>query len=309
MEEKTRKLRSCTGTDVMKTAQDCFACFYSQLNRTMKYAGMDGEQGRQIIRKAASIIERASLDEVPARTSTQMYRILVKEIGRDPYEQVKETCNLRAIERFPSLRCMIREVPDRLEGAVRVAIAGNSIDFGVTDEIDIDESLSEAFRLSLEGYEHFAEELDMATRILYLCDNAGEILFDRVLIEFLKKQGKKVIAAVKGYPVINDATLHDATVAGLHECATIIDNGNDGVGTLLELCSSLFMHEYRNADLIISKGQANYETLYQTRDSRIFFLFKIKCQAMADFLNRRNKDIVLLNGGRSHAPTNLPGPA
>jgi uncharacterized protein with ATP-grasp and redox domains len=108
--------------------------------------------------------------------------------------------------------------------------------------------------------------------------------------------GKEVIAAVKGSPVINDATLDDAAAAGLHECAEVIDNGNDGIGTLLEACSRRFMDAYRSADLIVSKGQANFETLVQERDQRMYFLFKVKCPVVAAFAQRGNGDIVLTGG-------------
>jgi hypothetical protein len=191
---------------------------------------------------------------------------------------------------------MAAQAPDRLEGGVRVAIAGNVIDFGIYEKIDLDRSLSESFRLPLSAidYRNFAQAVANARRILYLCDNAGEIVFDHVLIETLRDRGKDVTAVVKGSPVINDATLEDAAAAGLAECAAVIDNGNDGIGTLLEACSQRFMDAYRSADLIISKGQANYETLVQTKDARIFFLFKVKCPVVARVLSRENGDIVLM---------------
>jgi len=189
-------------------------------------------------------------------------------------------------------------LPDRLEGGARVAIAGNVIDFGIYERIDIDRSIEEAFRLPLSATEYLAfhRAVDRANRVLYLCDNAGEIVFDRVLIEILRDKGKDVIAVVKGSPVINDATRDDAFAAGLHECATVIDNGNDGIGTLLEDCSTQFLDEFRLADLIISKGQANYETLAQAGDERIFFLFKVKCQVVAAFLKLEGGDSVLIGG-------------
>jgi len=186
---------------------------------------------------------------------------------------------------------------DCLEGGVRIAIAGNVIDFGIYENIDLDRSLAESFDLPLStiDYRNFSEAIAKSRRILYLCDNAGEIVFDRVLIETLLERGKDVTAVVKGSPVINDATLEDADAAGLMECgAAVIDNGNDGIGTLLEACSPRFMDAFRSAELIISKGQANYETLVQSRDARIHFLFKVKCPVVARVLGREDGDIVLL---------------
>ena len=284
----------------MRTKRDCLPCFYKQIRRTLTYAGVNGERGRRIKRKAEAIIESASFDEIPARTTTLIHRLIRRETGVDPYQQIKETYNRLALERLPELRRMVHENADRLEGSVRVAIAGNVIDFGIFESVDLDKSLAESFSLplSLADYRNFSKAVHSARRILYLCDNSGEIVFDRVLIETLRDMDKDVTAAVKGFPVINDATLADAAHAGLSECATVIDNGNDGIGTLLESCSPQFMERYRSADLIISKGQANYETLMQTNDERVFFLFKVKCPVVAGFLNRENGDIIL-TGGKS----------
>ncbi len=298
MEEKTRRRCADPGTRIVKTELECLPCFYGQIERTLAYAGINGDRGRRIRRTAEAVIERASLDEVPARTTTLIHRILNREAGADPYLQVKDLYNRIALQKLPELRKRAAEKADRLEGGARVAIAGNVIDFGIYEKVDLDHSLGEAFRLPLSDAEYraFSQAVKKADRILYLCDNAGEIVFDRVLLEILRDMGKDVTAVVKGSPVINDATRADADAAGLAECANVIDNGNDGIGTLLEACSPLFLEAYRSADLIISKGQANFETLVQTRDERIFFLFKVKCPVVANSLKRKNGDIVLMRG-------------
>ena len=282
----------------LKTELECLPCFFGQVARTLKHAGVNGDRGRDILRRAERVIEKASLDEVPARTTTIIHRILREETGLDPYKKVKDTYNRIALEMLPALRRRVDSPDDRLECGVRAAIAGNVIDFGIYESIDLDRALEESFRLPLTGgvYPVFAQTVKASNSILYLCDNAGEIVFDRFLIEVLRDRGKKVTAVVKGSPVINDATLDDARAAGLHECSTVIDNGNDGIGTLLEACSPRFLEHYRSADLIISKGQANYETLVQEKDERIFFLFKVKCPVVAAFLKRSNGDIVLSRG-------------
>ena len=283
----------------MKTELECLPCFFGQITRTLGYAGVNGDRGRGISRMAETVIENASLEEVPARTTTLIHRILRSQTGADPYRQVKELYNEIALDRLPALRRMAAGAADVLDGGVRIAIAGNVIDFGIYDSIDLDSSLEESFLLPLSETDlrAFSQAVRSARRILYLCDNAGEIVFDRVLIEVLRDMGKIVTAVVKGSPVINDATLDDALAAGLRECSTVIDNGNDGIGTLLEVCSAQFLAAYRSADLIISKGQANYETLVQERDERIFFLFKVKCPVVASFLKRENGDIMLKGGG------------
>ncbi len=290
----------------MRTELACLPCFSGQIERTLAYAGVNGSAGLRIRRKAERILERASLDQAPARISTEIHRMIREETGIDPYRQVKESYNRIALDRLPDLRKMAEAAlpgtgrTDLLEGCVRLAIAGNVIDFGIYDRIDLDRSIEESFALPLSSdtYAAFANAVEKAGSVLYLCDNAGEIVFDRVLIEALQGMGRSVTAAVKGVSVINDATRADAEAAGLiGSSLRVIDNGNDGIGTLLELCSPEFLDAYRSADLIISKGQANYETLAEERESRIFFLFKVKCPVVARSLDRPEGDIVLMRGG------------
>ncbi len=282
----------------MKTELACLPCFFGQVSRTLEYAGVNGERSLGIRQRAEAIIAASSLDDVPARTTTIIHRMLREETGVDPYRSVKEAYNRIALERLTALRRMAAACSDRLEGSVRIAIAGNVIDFGIYKSIDLDRSIEESFQLPLtsSSYRVFAGKVAAARRILYLCDNAGEIVFDRVLLETLRDMGKDVTAAVKGSPVINDATFEDAHAARLQDSARVIDNGSDGIGTLLETCSKDFLDLYRSADLVISKGQANYETLTLEKDKRIFFLFKVKCSVVASFLQKPDGDIVLTGG-------------
>jgi damage-control phosphatase, subfamily I len=282
----------------VKTDLECLPCFFGQITRTLNHAGVNGDRGRSIARRAGTIVADASLDDVPARTTTLIHRLLRKESGVDPYHEVKTTYNRIALELLPELVRLAAEMPDRLEGGVRAAIAGNVIDFGIYDHIDLQRSIKESFHLELSpgALGSFRRAVGSARSILYLCDNAGEIVFDRVLLGILQEKGKSVTVAVKGAPVINDATREDAAAAALTEYTELIDNGSDGIGTLLESCSERFMNAYRSADLIISKGQANFETLEQTGDPRLFFLFKVKCPVVARALDRENGDIVLMQG-------------
>jgi hypothetical protein len=282
----------------VRTDLECLPCFFGQITRTLNHAGVNKEQGRSIARRAGAIVDRASLDEVPARTSTLIHRLLRSESGVDPYREIKTTYNRIALDLLPGLFRMAAEMPDRLEGGVRAAIAGNVIDFGIYDHIDLQRSIDESFHLELSraSFDAFRQAVDSAGRILYLCDNAGEIVFDRVLLRILQEKGKSVTVAVKGAPVINDATLDDAHEAGMTEYTELMDNGSDGIGTLLESCSARFQDAYGSADMIISKGQANFETLEQMNDQRLFFLFKVKCPVVARALGRENGDIVLMQG-------------
>jgi uncharacterized protein with ATP-grasp and redox domains len=139
-------------------------------------------------------------------------------------------------------------------------------------------------------YDLFKESLNKAKKILYIADNAGETVLDKLLIEQIKKPVKY---AVRSKPIINDATIEDANDAGIDEIAEIVSSGCDAPGTILDLCSDEFRKIYENADLIISKGQGNYETLSgQTRP--IFFLLKVKCPVIARDIDIKTGSIILI---------------
>jgi uncharacterized protein with ATP-grasp and redox domains len=169
-----------------------------------------------------------------------------------------------------------------MEAAVRLAIVGNLLDVGAKTQLD-DNAVLAAFQNALTAplrgsVEELSEAIRNARSILYLADNAGEIVFDRDLLAQIPLGNLAV--AVRGYPVLNDATLADAEQAGVSHLCELISNGSDAPGTILKDCSSTFQDRFESADLVISKGQGNYETLAGT-DKHIFFLLKIKCDVLS----------------------------
>jgi len=201
---------------------------------------------------------------------------------KDPYLKVKQAFNRLALKMLPQIECAVGEADDPFEMAVKFAIAGNIIDSGAKaalSENEVLETLNKTVAMPLLGdTDSFKKAVNNARDILYLTDNAGEIVFDRLLINFLPK-GRTVLA-VKGCPVINDALIADAEAAGLTKLIKVIENGSDAPGTILEDCSAEFIEIFKNADIIISKGQGTYETLSGRREN-IFFLLKVKCPPIA----------------------------
>ena len=182
--------------------------------------------------------------------------------------------------------------------AVRFAIAGNIIDFGVHSEIDdavIRDTLDRAVEAHISDHSlcEFKSAVELAADILYLGDNAGEIVFDRLLIEQLPCE--KVTYAVRGKPIINDATFVDAQFAGITELVEVIDNGSDAPGTLLDDCSQEFRARFEEADLILSKGQGNYESL-SDGTGNIVFLLMAKCPVIARDIGYDVGSFVLKSG-------------
>lgn len=266
----------------MITEIDCFPCFLKQTIIALRqYYGLK-DIHQEIIHGVLAIMQDADMTKPPAFTTTFIHRLIRDRLGEDPFKKIKYEYDNIALGLYPGLKEKVKSSADPLWTASRLAIAGNIIDFGIFTSIDIEGSVGKALeaRIAVDDYPSFRKAVQETDEILYLLDNAGEIVFDRLLIEELAASGKKVKAVVKGSPVLNDVTLDDALQTGLTEVCQVIDNGSDAIGTILEFTSPEFQEEFRSAELIISKGQGNYETLTGT-DKKTYFLFQAKCEVVA----------------------------
>ena len=203
-----------------------------------------------------------------------------------------------ALGLYPTLADHVRMAPEPFDTALRIAIAGNVIDMGIYTDIDeraLHDAVSHAMESPVSGDVHeLADAVAGAEDILYLADNASELVFDRILIEQLPPDD--VTVAVRGGPVLNDATKRDAHAAGLTGVVNVIDNGSDAPGTILEDCSPEFRERFDRADVVIAKGQGNYETLCDV-DRDIFFALKVKCPLIARNIGSSVDSLALKRSG------------
>lgn len=283
----------------MRTYFDCIPCFVRQALDSVRMTTDDEQVQEKVLREVLRLGSEMDLRRSPPAMAQRIHR-LIREItgAKDPYLEVKNRYNRLALEMYPDLKERIETSTDPLEAALRLAIAGNIIDLGVKTSIkesDIEEIINDSLTADFDGrqIEEFRNAVSRAEKILYLADNAGEIVFDRLLIERLPCE--KVTVVVKGVPVINDAMLEDAEFAGLTEIVEVIDNGSDAPGTILESCSQTFRDRFEDADLIIAKGQGNYETLSDI-DKDIFFILKAKCHVIAKDLGCEMGEMILQRG-------------
>jgi len=268
----------------MKAYLDCYPCFLNQALKTARLHTSDEKKIKHILDKVAVALPRVDFAATPAEIGREVYRIIAQESGiEDPYQQLKEIWTDKALALYPHLKKLIRTSADPLFMAVRVAIVGNVIDFGVNRAFDLEKEVEQILHqpLVINHYQRFKERLEKASRILYIADNAGETVFDRLLIE---EMTKPVVYVVREKPVINDAVQEDAEAAGIAEVAEIISSGVDAPGTVLSLCSDEFREMFLKAEMVISKGQGNYEGLSGERGP-LFFLLKAKCEVIARELN------------------------
>ena len=279
----------------MKTFFDCIPCIIRQTLDSVRLVTPDEAVHQRVLREVLRTAAEMDLRQTPPEMAQWIHRRIREHVGQgDPYRQIKDRFNQMALKLYPTLQDWVRNASIPMETAVRLAIAGNVIDFGVNSQLSeeqVRQSVMHALSVSLDAdVEEFSRAVSQARRILYLVDNAGEIVFDRLLIERISPG--KVTVAVRGFPVINDATMTDAEDTGLVELAEVIDNGSDAPGTILSDCSKPFVDCFNEADLIVSKGQGNYETLSEV-DKDIYFLLKVKCPVIARDIGCEMDSLVL----------------
>jgi len=263
----------------------------------------------RVMRRVMRALRNMDMRRSPPVMAQRIHRIIRETTGNpDPYREVKHRFNRLALDLYPELKARVNQSANPMEAAVRLAIAGNVIDSGVNGDIDethVRAAVGSAFTEPLVGnLEEFAEALSTADKILYLADNAGEIVFDRLLIERLPPG--RVTVAVRGAPVLNDATRADAEFAGLTDLVEVIDNGSDAPGTILDDCSEAFRDRFSDADLVIAKGQGNYETLSEV-EKDIFILLKVKCPVIAADIGCPLDSFILRRSARAEVETREDG--
>jgi uncharacterized protein with ATP-grasp and redox domains len=276
----------------MRTYLDCIPCFLSQALRAARIATDDEKKIKKVLDEVGMMLRDIPLESTPPESGRLIYHKICEITGNaDPYREIKEKSTKKALSLYPSLKSHIEQCDDRILTAIRIAIAGNVIDFGPNKAFDIEEEIAESFKkaFAICDYQGFRDRLNEVHEILYIGDNAGECVFDRILIEEIKKP---VTYVVRDVPIVNDATYMDAIHAGIDKVATILSSGTDGPGTILETCSSDFMKVYNHSKFIISKGQGNYESLSNERHS-IFFMLKAKCHVIANDMGIGEGDMVL----------------
>ncbi len=276
----------------MKTYLECIPCFLIQALRAGRLAGLDDPSIYNMLVELGGRIKDIPMDSPPPLTAIGIYDLINQHLGDDdPFKKVKEESTKAALALYPRLKKDISDSDDPIGLALRLAIVGNVIDFGAPGQFDLEAEVEGILEQPFGRWEEeeFNRALSSADWILYLGDNTGETVFDRLLIETLDQP---VTYVVRGGPIINDATMEDAVAAGIDKVAKVISSGYRAPGTILERSSEELRDLFERAPLIISKGQGNFETLSEVK-GRLFFLLKTKCPVVARHLGTKVGDMVL----------------
>lgn len=269
----------------MNVYNECIPCFARQgAEAAAAYAPDHPELQKEVLRTVLRIAAEADYSKSPPEIAAEYFRAIVQLTGvADPYADAKRRSNAEVLRLLPKLREEVRASENPLETAVRMAIAGNVIDFG-TPHGQKDNNLRQVIahavdsEMCMDSFSVFEQRVEEAGLILYIGDNCGEAVLDRLLIEQLPRE--KVVFAVRGKPILNDITPAEVPMVGIDQLCRVIDNGHDAPGIILEACSPEFRAVFDQAGMIISKGQGNFETL-QSCGREIFFLMKVKCEVVA----------------------------
>ena len=290
----------------MKINLDCIPCFQRQALESLRMNTKDEKLQERVLRKVMEALLKTDWASTPLEIAYKVHKIVRKETGiEDPYKKLKKKYNDIALNLYPKIKQKINESSDPLNTAIRVAIAGNIIDFGPERKgnFNVEKTIRNVLnkKFAIDDYSTFKEKIKKANNLLYFVDNAGEIVFDKLLLEtileFRKKigidQNLKITLVVKGGPVINDATLEDVKYIDMDKIPNVefrvTTNGDSNTGPSLN--SKEVKSWIKDHDITIAKGQANYEGLSQFND--VFFMLMAKCRIIASDLGVREGDIVL----------------
>lgn len=272
----------------MKLQTECVACIIAQVKNVTNMFHLSQEAQKAAMDDTHAYLARANYEGCTPESMGEIWQMLLRHVdGKDPYAAIKSMCNQEAMKMLPETREKISSAKEPFTVALKYAIAGNLIDYGLEHPVSLEEQnakidaiASTAFSIDDSDKLHLA--LSKASKMLYLGDNAGEIVFDKLLIEQIRSLYFKVDISyvVKGSAVLNDVTRADADEVGMHEVARVIDNGDASPGTVLPRTSESFQRAFAEADVILSKGQGNFESLSGVEKESLFFLFTAKCDTV-----------------------------
>ncbi len=270
----------------MRVQPECIACFVRQAVDAAKLATDDPAIHWQVAIKAARLAADTSPEVTPVFVAMPIHALVRRLAGsRDPYAQMRRELNERAMALWPRLHRLLADAEDWVEMGVRIAIAGNIMDLGVVSpealadaEAELNRALAQDFAIS--DLPRLRDDIEQARTVLYIGDNAGEIVFDKAFIAQMAQRGKQVTFAVRGAPIINDVVLADAQQVGMADVARVVETGFEGPGAELQLCSDEFRRLFDSADVVIAKGQGNFESL-SGMDGLVYLLLQAKCPAIA----------------------------
>ena len=281
----------------MKTQFECIPCIINSYLKLVETSVIPEPQQEVILRQLLQYLSTVDYDQSPPMLGRTLQRMIRESLqDPDPYHQIKQHYNQMMMDLYSSFKEIVERSEDPFDTAMRLAIAGNVIDFGAKYQFDIMDSINRVkeHELAIDDSCFLRDDLEHAQTLLYIGDNCGEIVLDKLFLETVKVSQKYFV--VRESPVINDITRDDAEMTGMDKIATILTTGDDSPGAVWESASKDFRDHFSNADVIISKGQGNLEGLIDVPHDHIYFLLVTKCDLIGEKIGTRNGDFVVKRG-------------
>ena len=284
----------------MKINDKCLPCVVNQVIKVANIVNLENKD--ELLRNVFSYLSKINFEVTTPEIIGDIFDMIkIQTNNPDPYKETRNYYNKLFLELLPDFEKKIEQFEDPFRLTVKYAIIGNIIDFNpihntlLEDIYDYFEKV-EQLELEIDDIQLLKEDILKAKTLLYLGDNCGEICMDKLLLKKIKDMNPEITLffGVRGKPVINDSIAEDAYFVGIDEYAEVIDNGDSSLGTVLNQTSSIFKEVYNKVDVIISKGQANYESLSE-ESKNIYFLLITKCDVIANDIGIHEKKMVCMN--------------
>ncbi|NRT80147.1 damage-control phosphatase ARMT1 family protein [Clostridium beijerinckii] len=283
----------------MKIHDKCLPCMVNQVIKVANITGVNNKE--ELLKEVFTYLSKMDFEATTQEIIGEIFGMIKEHTNNpDPYKETRNYYNTLFLKLLPEFERKIEQAENSFELAVRYAIVGNIIDFNpihntlLEDIFDYFERM-EQLELAIDDSKELAEDILNSKTLLYLGDNCGEICMDKILLRKIKELNPnvKIFFGVRGKPVVNDSIAEDAYVVGIDEYAEVIDNGDGSLGTVLDRTSHEFKEVYKKADVVIAKGQANYECLSEEK-KKIYFLLMTKCDVIANDIGVPEKRMICM---------------
>lgn len=277
----------------MHITLDCIPCIVNSFVRLVNNGLLPEEKKEPAMRSVLTFLAKADYRKSPPALGREMHRVIRAALNNpDPYKDIKEKYNKMMLDRWSEFRDMVDNAEEPFDIALRLAMAGNVIDFGPQNQLNIMDTIDRVIHadLAIDDSQSLRRDLDRAQSVLYVGDNCGEIVLDKLFIEAIGHPDMTL--AVRDTPVLNDATLEDAYMIGMDKHASLITTGDDAPGAVWETASQSFKDRLRSADVVLAKGQGNLEGLIEI-EAPIYYILVVKCPLIGKRLGVETGDFVV----------------
>ena len=281
----------------MNTRFECIPCIVNSYLRLVETGVIPEPRQEAILRQLLQYLSQVDYNQSPPMMGRMLQRMIRESLqDPDPYLQIKEKYNRMMLELYPSFKEMVESSENPFNTLIRLAIAGNVIDFGAKYQFEVMDIINRIMneKLAIDDSSDLHHDLNHAHTLLYIGDNCGEIVLDKLFLESINVPEKYFV--VRNGPVLNDITLEDAKMTGIDKVATVITTGDDSPGAVWETASKEFRDHFISADVVISKGQGNLEGLIDVPHDHVYFLLVTKCDLIGEKIGTRKGDFVVKQG-------------